>query len=243
MSNNDTNVRENVREYYAKRAIDSSCCSTDTKLYPVELTDNIPADITEFSMGCGNPITLAEIQPGETILDLGSGGGLDCFLAAQKTGSRGKVIGIDMTDEMLERARQKALELGFSNVEFKKGYLEKIPVDGSSIDVVISNCVINLSPDKSKVFSEIFRGLKPGGRIAISDIVSKGEIPQEILAMKDSWSSCMAGALSIEEFNSGLLAAGFGDIHIEAVDSNQQLTSNLPHSGLFSAAIRAIKPA
>lgn len=242
MSNKDLTIRDSVREYYANRASGSSCCSSDETFYPSDLIESIPTEIAEFSLGCGNPISLADIQTGETILDLGSGGGLDCFLAAQKTGETGQVIGIDMTDEMLNRAGTKAEELGLTNVEFRKGFLEEIPVEDATIDVVISNCVINLSPDKNKVFAEISRVLKPGGRIAISDIVSNGEIPEEILNMKDSWSACMAGAMSVKEFKDGLSASGFGKVKIMSIDGNQQLSDQYPVNGLFSAAITAIKP-
>ena len=203
---------------------------------------DFPDDVSNFSLGCGNPVTAAELQVGEVVLDLGSGGGLDCFLSAKSVGESGHVIGVDMTPEMLERATSAANKIGFQNVEFRHGYLESLPVEDSSVDVVISNCVINLSPDKDKVFSEIFRTLKSGGRISVSDIVSIGKIPDEILQMKDSWSSCAAGALPIKDYVNGLANAGFIEIEAMAKDDQGNLHKVLPDTPLFSAMITAKKP-
>mgnify|MGYP001767051627 CR=1 FL=1 len=164
MTQTPTPIHEAVREHYAERARKgdsccggSSCCDSQNMLYPADLLTTVPSDISNFSLGCGDPISLAELQPGQTVLDLGSGGGLDCILAAQKVGETGHVIGVDMTPEMLEKARANVKRLGLKNVEFRQGYLEALPVDADSVDVIISNCVINLSPDKARVFEEVFR--------------------------------------------------------------------------------------
>jgi SAM-dependent methyltransferase len=240
MTETQDDIRPNVQEYYAKAANQTtSCCGSNT-LYESDLLTDLPSDVANFSLGCGNPITLAKLQPGETVLDLGSGGGLDCFLAAREVGDTGHVIGIDMTPEMLERSRISAKKMGMNYVEFRQGYLEDLPVEDATIDAIISNCVINLSPDKSKVFEEIFRVLKPGGRIAVSDIVTNGEIPDAILKMKDSWNSCAAGALPMEEFIGGLEEAGFIDVELKAKGGDDFL-AEIPETGLFSAAITARK--
>ena len=238
--NGDT--RETVKDYYSKAAKKSSSCCGPTNLYEPDLLIEFPDDVANFSLGCGNPVRAADLQIGETVLDLGSGGGLDCFLSAKTVGETGYVIGVDMTPDMLERAKVSAEKMGFQNVEFRKGYLEDLPVEDNIIDVVISNCVINLSPQKPMVFSEIFRTLKPGGRIAVSDIVSSGKIPDEILGMKDSWSSCASGALPVDEFVGGLEGVGFIEIEVAARDANDDLSPILPDKPLFSALITARKP-
>jgi len=160
---------------------------------------------------------LASLKPGETVLDLGSGAGLDCLLAAQKVGETGRVIGVDMTPEMIERAQANAKRVNASNVEFRQGYLENLPVENDSIDVVISNCVINLAPDKSKVFSEIVRVLKPGAKLAVSDIVTDGPLPADIKKSLSAWAGCIAGALDLHEYKSMMEAAGLTDIEIKPV--------------------------
>ena len=235
-------IRIDVQDYYAKAAKSSGSCCGPSKLYEPEILTELPDDVSAFSLGCGNPIKAASLQPGETVLDLGSGGGLDCFLSAKVVGDSGFVIGIDMTPEMLERASSYAAKMGIQNVQFRKGYLEELPVEDDSVDVVISNCVINLSPDKSKVFAEIFRVMKSGGRIAVSDIVSSGEIPENILKQKDSWSSCASGALPFEEFIDGLVQAGFNEVEVQAKNAKGDLLSVLPDKPLFSALITAAKP-
>ena len=217
-------IREVVREHYAERAANSAgccapeagsaCCDAKNSLYPEELLTTLPEDVIGFSLGCGDPITLAALQPGQSVLDLGSGGGLDCFLAARVVGERGHVIGVDMTPGMLARARASATRLGFTNVAFRQGYLEDLPVDADSIDVVISNCVINLSPDKARVFSEAFRVLKPGGRLAVSDIVTDGPLPETIKRSLSMWAGCVAGALDAKDYVTMMAAAGFTDIAV-----------------------------
>jgi SAM-dependent methyltransferase len=242
MTETNENIRETVRDYYSDKAVtDTSCCSSND-LYDASLLTNLPSEVSNFTLGCGNPISAAQLQLGETVLDLGSGGGLDCFLAAREVGPDGFVFGVDMTPEMLKKARRATKEMEIENVEFRKGYLEDLPIENDSIDVVISNCVINLSPDKSKVFAEIARVLKPGGRIAVSDIVSEGEIAEEVLQMADSWSSCAAGALPSEEFAEGLTEAGLIGIEIRAKDNAGGLLDSPPQSGLYSALITAQKP-
>jgi len=221
-----------VQEYYGKAAREaggsccdssaSSCCGPSTgpqeiqnDLYPAELLTGIPVDIVNGSAGSGDPITLAQLKPGETVLDLGSGGGLDCFLAARQVGETGRVIGVDMTPEMLELARSNAARMQVQNVEFREGYLESLPVDDASVNVVISNCVINLSPDKPQVLREMFRALKPGGRIALSDMVANRALKDEDRKDKEKWCACTSGALRIKEYIEELGKAGFTDIHIE----------------------------
>ncbi len=197
-----------VKEHYGKYAREAgSCCGGTSKssdahnaLYPQEILEGIPSDIAQFSAGSGDPISLAKMQPGETVLDLGSGGGLDCFVAARQVGESGQVIGVDMTPEMLDRPEPRPLELSLKNVEFREGFLENLPVDDNSIDVIISNCVINLSPDKPQVFKEMFRVLKPGGRIAVSDPVSNRPFPKDKCATGEDWCGCTSGALSKQEY-------------------------------------------
>jgi arsenite methyltransferase len=265
--NEDPNaIRESVREHYAAQAASASCCGSDaccdtssSKLYPEQLLTELPQDVTSFSLGCGDPITLANLVPGQTVLDLGSGGGLDCFLAAKKVGPSGRAIGVDMTPEMIERARKTAERLKIRNVEFRQGFLEELPVDANSIDVVISNCVINLAPDKSKVLDEVFRVLKPGAKMAISDIVTEGPLPDDVKRSLSAWAGCIAGALDINEYRAALKEAGFADIEItptyfgeaeidEAIQDMGKLvdiksfTRETIQKTVFSARITAIKP-
>jgi SAM-dependent methyltransferase len=242
-------IRTKVQEFYAERARNASpCCTPDccgdsspNLLYESDLLTDVPTEVANFTLGCGDPITLAELQQGETVLDLGSGGGLDCFLAAKQVGESGFVIGLDMTPEMLSRARAAAERMGFKNVEFRQGYLEDMPVEDNSIDVVISNCVINLSADKPKVFSEMYRTLKPGGRVSVSDIITNGELPEKIKNDMDAWGACIAGALEMSEYEEGLRNAGFINIKISAKNDAGELLGDIPPSTLFSAAISAYK--
>ena len=241
------NIRAQVQDFYADRVRTAgSCCGDEpakNTLYEAALLTDMPADVSEFTMGCGDPITLAELQPGEIVLDLGSGGGLDCFLAAREVGDSGYVIGVDMTPEMLERATRSAQKMGVKNVEFRKGYLEEMPVDDGTVDVVISNCVINLSPDKSRVFAEMYRTLKPGGRVSVSDIVTHGELPEHIRRDMVAWGACVAGALDMGDYTAGLEAAGFTDVAVVAKLSDDEFLESVPENAVFSAAITARKPA
>ncbi len=268
MDQNADAVHQSVREHYAAQATaGSSCCgpsdccdSSSSKLYPVDMLTELPSDIASFSLGCGDPITLAALQPGQTVLDLGSGGGLDCFLASKKVGESGRVIGVDMTPEMIERARASAKRLGAANVEFRHGFLESLPVDSSSVDVAISNCVINLAPDKSKVLSEVFRVLKPGGKMAVSDIVTDGPLPAAVKESLSAWAGCVAGALDVREYQAALEAAGFIQIEVTPSyfddatldEAMQDLDKDAILKGVsrdtvaktvFSARITAYKPA
>jgi len=176
----------------------------------------LPDPVVSACAGCGNPTALAEVREGEVVLDLGSGGGIDVFIAAKKVGQTGRAIGVDMTEEMIELARRNAAKMGLTNVEFRLGEIEDLPVDDASVDVVISNCVINLSPDKDKVFREAFRVLRPGGRMMVSDIVSDGELPQEIRDDPDAWAECIAGALDERVYLGKIEGAGFRDIRLRS---------------------------
>lgn len=238
-------IRDHVQDFYAQRALNSdSCCgdASDNQLYEVEMLAALPDDVAGFSLGCGDPITLAELQSGEVVLDLGSGGGLDCFLASKQVGKDGYVIGIDMTPEMLERARSAARKMDFTNVEFREGYLEKMPVEDDSVDVVISNCVINLSPDKSQVFAEMLRTLKPGGRVSVSDIVTNGELPAALQKDMLAWGACVAGALDMDDYIAGLEGVGFEQVSLAAKADDGQLLDGIPQANVFSASITARKP-
>jgi ubiquinone/menaquinone biosynthesis C-methylase UbiE len=217
---------------------------------------SLPAGAVAAWMGCGNPTALAELKPGETVLDLGSGGGIDVLLSARRVGPAGKAYGLDMTDEMLALARDNQRKAGVRNVEFLKGEIEHIPLPDNSVDVIISNCVVNLSADKDRVLREAFRVLKPGGRFAVSDIVVRGEMPGEIRRRVELWAGCIAGALEESEYQSKLAAAGFEQIEVEptriytAADAQGFLADNpelekfaQTASGKFmSAFVRARKP-
>jgi len=196
----------------------STCCGGDpitANLYPPEQTAGIPEQAVLASLGCGNPTALAQLQPGEMVLDLGSGGGIDVLLSARRVSPGGKAYGLDMTDEMLALARENQKKSGVQNVEFLKGEIENIPLPENAVDVVISNCVINLSADKDKVLAEAFRVLRPGGRFAVSDVVVKGDVPAEIRKNIELWVGCVAGALKDSEYVSKLKAAGFEEVTIE----------------------------
>ena len=228
-------LKEVVREKYgaaAKRAAagDKSTCGCGTaccgdghdsrdpitsNLYGDSETSSLPDGAVRASLGCGNPTALAELRAGETVLDLGSGGGIDVILSARRVGPDGKAYGLDMTDEMLELARRNQAEAGVTNVEFLRGEIEAIPLPDASVDVIISNCVINLSGDKDRVLSEAFRVLKPGGRFAVSDVVVRGEVPEEIRRNMELWVGCVAGALEDSEYVAKLTRAGFSEIGVE----------------------------
>ncbi len=228
MTQSPTPIHETVREHYAERIKSSAsccadnCCSPESNLYPIDLLTTVPTDIASTSYGCGDPITLASLKPGQTVLDLGSGAGLDCLLAAQKVGPEGRVIGVDMTPEMIDRAQANAKRVNATNVEFRHGYLEELPVDSSTVDVIISNCVINLSPDKEKVFNEAFRVLAPGGKLAVSDIVTDGELPEAVRNSLSAWAGCVAGAVEAKEYIAMMESVGFTDISIKPVFFDKQ---------------------
>ena len=277
-----TDVTDIVRERYgqaARRVLDvaepagccgptSSCCGgaafngaadpITSKLYLNGETTELPPAAVLASLGCGNPTALAELREGEVVLDLGSGGGIDVLLSARRVGPTGRAYGLDMTDDMLELARRNAAEAGVTNVEFLKGQIERIPLPDASVDVIISNCVINLSGDKRQVLAEAFRVLRPGGRFAVSDVVVRGEVPPEVRRSMELWVGCVAGALEEQEFLSLLRQAGFEEPSIEptrvyqSADARQFLTeagldvdaSIDEIDGKFMAAfVRATKPA
>ena len=198
----------------------AGCCAPEVATpagatyYSAAELDGLPDSVTDVSLGCGNPLAIAELQPGEVVLDLGSGGGIDCFLAARQVGPEGRVIGLDMTPEMIKLARRNAKKMGATNVDSRYGEMEEIPLADQSVDAVISNCVINLSPDKDAVFREVFRVLRPGGRMNVSDIVVDGELPQPIRDNLDAWAGCIAGALDEAEYLSKIRAAGFEDVQV-----------------------------
>ena len=227
--NNEHEIRSHVRDHYGKLAEQAGqsaagCCggpgessrAEATKLiYGTPEVDALPQSVKALSAGCGDPVTLAALESGQSVLDLGSGGGIDCFYAAQKVGPQGKVIGVDMTPAMLEKARLNRERLGLENVEFRLGEIEHLPVLDESIDVIISNCVINLSPDKDQVFREAYRVLKPGGLLAVSDILRDGPLPEQLEADTQAWCECVSGALDADEFARGLALAGFTEVKLE----------------------------
>lgn len=216
------------------------CCSTE---YSAEHLAALPASVTELSLGCGDPVSQSPIQAGDTVLDLGAGGGIDCFLAARRTGPTGRVIGVDMTDEMLARARANADKLQAHNVEFRQGQIEALPVEDATVDVVLSNCVINLSPDKPRVFAEMFRVLKTGGHVSVSDIVTHGPMSPIVARGMESWAACVAGALDAAVFRDGLEAAGFVDVLVTPkTDGPSRLLASVLAGLPFSALITAKKP-
>ena len=194
----------------------SACCDPITaNLYGDDEAAALPDTALRASLGCGNPTALAKLAPGETVLDLGSGGGIDVILSARRVGPTGRVYGLDMTDEMLALAESNRREAGVTNVDFLKGHIEDVPLPDNTVDVIISNCVINLSADKDRVLREAFRVLKPGGRLAVSDVVVRGEIPEEVRRSMELWVGCVAGALAESDYRRNLEAAGFTDVEIE----------------------------
>jgi len=262
-------LREVVRDRYARAATKSrdggccggpECCDSDPisqGLYDAEQAASVPVEALEASLGCGNPTALASLREGEVVLDLGSGGGIDVILSARRVGPTGRAIGVDMTDEMLDLARRNAAAAGVPNVEFRKGEIEALPLADAEADVVISNCVINLSADKPRVLAEAYRVLKPGGRFAVSDIVVRGEIPTGIRRSLELWAGCVAGALEEEEYRRLLAEAGFESVEIEPtrVYGAEEIELALGPAGpgeaeerarlegrLLSAFIRARKP-
>jgi arsenite methyltransferase len=254
---NHPDVREQVRKSYGQAAAnfqvgDASCgcgsgcgCGpTDVAYIPMfyeaEDVGELPAEVTGLSMGCGDPITLATLQPGQTVLDLGSGGGIDCFLAAKRVGPTGQVIGVDMTTEMIERARANKQKVGAENVEFRLGEIEHLPVADGSVDVIISNCVINLSPDKAQVFREAFRTLKPGGKLAVSDMMTEFPLPAAIQENASAWASCIGGALAEVDYLGAIRAAGFVDIEIDRVFADEVVAEAVVEEADASAGKRRL---
>ena len=237
------NVKEAVRDKYAKAALraqqgTSTCCDpVSSNLYGADELTGIPEKAFRASLGCGNPTFLTQLKPGETVLDLGSGGGIDVLLSAKRVGPTGKVFGLDMTDEMLELARENQRASGVENVEFLKGEIENVPLPDGIADVVISNCVINLSADKGRVLKEAFRVLKPGGRFAVSDIVITRDVPDAIRNDIEMWTGCIAGALHIDEYRRLLSEAGF-----TAIDIEQTRVHEIADGAVISAFVRAQKP-
>jgi arsenite methyltransferase len=223
-------VKEHVKKRYGEIAktdcssCSQSCCSTSTcgpssqyltwKIgYSPDDIESVPKD-SVLGLGCGNPVALAKLKEGETVLDLGSGAGIDVFLAAQKVGPKGKVIGVDMTQEMVERAKATATKHGYKNVEFRLGEIEALPIEDETVDIIISNCVINLAPDKLKVFKEANRVLKPSGRLMVSDLVTEGELPEAVKKSFDAWAECIAGALEKSDYINKIEKAGFQNVKI-----------------------------
>jgi arsenite methyltransferase len=265
-------IKDVVKEKYGQAALrvatgGSSCCGASaaidgcdpitSDLYDLNQTSQLPEAAVKASLGCGNPTSLAQLNPGETVLDLGAGGGIDVLLSARRVGPTGKAYGLDMTDEMLALARENQSKAGVENVEFLKGEIENIPLPDNSVDVVISNCVINLSADKDRVLRETFRVLKPGGRFAVSDVVVRGEVPEQVRRSMEMWVGCIAGALQDHDYIAKLAKAGFDDIDIEPTrvynieDARQFLTGEgidvaaiapQVQNKFMSAFIRAVKP-
>jgi SAM-dependent methyltransferase len=268
-----SDVKEVVREKYGQAALRvkagrSSCCGSaasatsccdpiTSNLYDAGQTGEVPEAAIAASLGCGNPTALAELRPGETVLDLGSGGGIDVLLSARRVGPTGKAYGLDMTDEMLALAEENRRKSGLTNVEYLKGEIETIPLPDNSVDVIISNCVINLSADKDRVLKEAFRVLRPGGRFAVSDVVVRGEVPAAIRKSMELWVGCVAGALSETDYRRMLAQAGFADIDLEVTrvygsdDARAFLAAESLDGGAIaqqvdgkfvSAFVRAVKP-
>jgi arsenite methyltransferase len=256
-------IRDQVRERYADIArrqgdgcCDNSACCSDSGAEAIEHAQRLGYSAEEaccvpeganLSLGCGNPIAIASLQPGETVLDLGSGAGFDCFLAARAVGENGHVIGVDMTPDMITRARGNAAKGGYVNVEFRLGEIEHLPVADAQVDLIMSNCVINLSPDKQAVFAEAYRALKPGGRLAIADTVATAPLPDEVRSDMAYWSSCISGSAVIDELEEMLREVGFAQISIRPIDESRELIREwAPNSRaedyIVSATIMAVKP-
>jgi arsenite methyltransferase len=267
-------IKDEVRKKYGEAASrinsgEATCCGSrsadaidccdpiTSNLYEQNQLGEVPESALKASLGCGNPTALAELRSGEVVLDLGSGGGIDVLLSARRVGPDGKAYGLDMTDEMLALAEENKLKSGLANVEFLKGEIENIPLPDNSIDVIISNCVINLSGDKDRVFAEAFRVLKPGGRFAVSDVVVRGEVPADIKRSIELWVGCVAGALSYDDYISKLGASGFVEVEIEVtrvyrIDDARSFLSARGYDvdavaaeideKFVSAFVRAVKP-
>jgi len=263
--NEHDQIRQQVRDAYGAvaRAESSGCCAPSTGCcapsdqavaellsrgigYSAEETAAVPEG-ANLGLGCGNPQAIAALQPGETVLDLGSGAGFDAFLAARQVGTRGAVIGVDMTPDMISKARANAVKGGYTNVEFRLGEIEHLPLADATVDAIISNCVINLSPDKAQVFRDAWRVLKPGGRLAISDIVTTAPLPEDMQQEVALYTACVAGAASVDELTAMLSEAGFDDIRIAPKDASREFIRHwAPGRGvedfIASATIEAVKP-
>lgn len=274
MTQTNQQIHEAVRDRYGRLAVEApgaGCCSSDgdccgastAAVLPVDVavaaggldaiysdlytadTGWLPQEVTGLSLGCGDPITLAALQPGQTVLDLGSGGGIDAFMAARQVGPAGHVIGVDMTPQMLDKAESNKAKVGLDNVEFRQGYIEALPVADEAVDVILSNCVINLSPDKAAVFREAYRVLRPGGRLAVSDMMTRGLFTAEDRANLSAWAGCITGAEDVARYAAAMRAAGFVDISIvdkarpEVELAEMPLESGPAH--LFSARVTAVK--
>jgi SAM-dependent methyltransferase len=262
-------IHEEVQKRYSRiaegfKAEDQACCDSNTSassccddgsdssdalfgdLYEAD-TGWLPDDVTGLSLGCGDPTTLAQLQPGQTVVDLGSGGGIDCFMAARAVGESGRVIGVDMTPAMIEKANKSKAQLGLDNVEFRQGQIEALTVADDTVDVIVSNCVINLSPDKAAVFREAYRVLKPGGKLAVSDIVTQGRFSAEERANMAAWTGCITGAEDVADYVAAIAAAGFVDISVrDKASPKVELAGSSLSAGstpyTFSARVTAVKP-
>lgn len=235
MTKTNQEIRSDVRSSYAKVALsDSPCCGPSATRLGYDAADlhNLPEEAV-MGLGCGNPVALADIAEGDTVLDLGSGGGIDVFLAARKAGDTGRIIGVDMTPEMLERAEANVARLGIDNVEFRQGLIENLPVEDATVDTIISNCVINLAPDKAAVFAEAYRVLRPGGHLVVSDIVTEGPLPAPVADDPEAWAECVGGALPKSDYLDAVRAAGLTDVEILKQDGE---------GPLFSVTVRASRP-
>lgn len=261
-AHNGDAIRDKVRDRYGRIvssknegcACSSTCCSTETKSakaqsakigYCSSELDAVP-DGANMGLGCGNPQAIAMLQPGEIVLDLGCGGGFDCFLASQKVGDEGRVIGVDMTPEMLNKARENARKGGFSNVEFRLGEIEHLPVADNCVDVIISNCVVNLSADKEQVYREVYRVLRKGGRVAVFDVVAVRELPDSLKNDLEKHAGCIAGTVTVEDVQRMLSIAGFGDVRVNLKEASRDFIKDwFPGSGaenyVLSAEIQARK--
>ena len=262
-------IKEEVRKIYGKAAKQAqaseaaSCCGDDSiedsaissTLYATDELQHLPQEAVVASLGCGNPVAVAALSEGETVLDLGSGGGIDVLLSARRVGPQGKAYGLDMTDEMLDLARENAAKAGVSNVQFLKDEMEAMPLPSAEVDVIISNCVVNLSPDKDAVLQEAFRVLKPGGRLAIADIVTHNELPPAIQESMKAWTGCIAGALTEADYSAKLAAAGFENVQIESfreytaddadaggLGADVKKIAGKGSLGIFGGVVRATKP-
>ncbi len=253
MDPKERKVKEFVKNWYSQVARGTSCCSTadNTSLkiigYSEDEVKNLPTEATSSSCGCGNPVGLSELKSGETVLDLGSGGGMDCFLAAEKVGLKGKVIGVDFSEEMVKLAQKNAVEVNAKNVEFRLGDIENLPIEDETIDVIMSNCVINLALDKQRVFNEAYRVLKPGGRIVISDIVAENKLPEWLQKSLEAYAACIGGALEEKEYIERIKHAGFTNVEVASkrkvkiLKKEETSLSEIQHS-VYHIDVMAVKP-